>query len=130
MSQRQSVSSASPYEDQFGFCRGLRIGNLIQIAGTAPIGADGKTVGVGNPGAQARRCFEIMQSTLEELGATTSDVVRTRMYLTRIADWEAVGAAHGEYFREVRPVSTMLQVAQLIDPDWLVEIEADAITTT
>ncbi len=127
MSPRKCVSSASPYESKFGFCRAIKVGNTIHIAGTAPIGKDGKTVGVGDPEAQARRCFDIIGESLNQLGASYANVVRTRMFLTRISDWEIIGAVHGDYFSEIRPVSTMVEVAQLIDSDWLVEIEAEAI---
>jgi enamine deaminase RidA (YjgF/YER057c/UK114 family) len=103
------------------------VGNFISVAGTAPIGPDGNTVGVGNPAAQTRRCLEIIRAALEETGASLHDVIRTRTFLTRVADWEQVGEVHGEFFRDIRPASTMVQVTQLLDPDWLVEIEADAI---
>jgi enamine deaminase RidA (YjgF/YER057c/UK114 family) len=121
------VSSGSPYEPRIGFSRAVRVGNIVSVSGTAPIGPDRKTVGPGDPSAQARRCLEIIHSALEGAGASLSDVVRTRIYLTRIGDWEAVGEVHGEFFRDVRPASTMIQVARLIDPEWLVEIEADAV---
>lgn len=124
---RQSVTTASPYEELFGFCRALRVGNQIVIAGTAPIQADGATVAPHDAEQQARRCFEIIQSALEELGAELRDVVRTRMFLTHIEDWEVVGRVHGEFFGDVQPVSTMVEVARLIDPEWRVEFEADAI---
>lgn len=127
MNDRKRVTSGSPYEELFGFCRAIRIGNVIHVAGTAPIGPDGKTVGVGDPAAQARRCFDIIEQALRELGSGLKDVVRTRMFLTRIEDWEIIGKIHGEYFGRVQPVSTMVQVAKLIDPDWLVEIEAEAM---
>ena len=99
----------------------------IVIAGTAPIGADGKTVGPNDAGQQARRCFDIMKAALEDLDAGLADVVRTRMYLTHIEDWEVVGRVHGEYFGAIQPASTMVAVARLIDPEWRVEFEADAI---
>lgn len=127
MTDRRRIFSASPYEAQFGFCRAIRTGNLVHVAGTAPIGIDGTTVGAGDPAAQARRCLDIVGDALAALGATYADVVRTRMFLTRIADWPVIGAVHGEYFRDVNPVSTMVEVSQLIDPDWLVEIEAEAL---
>jgi enamine deaminase RidA (YjgF/YER057c/UK114 family) len=126
---RRRVSSASPFEELFGFCRATRVGDRIHVAGTAPIGSDGSTVGVGDPAAQAKRCFEIIGAALDELGGCYDDVVRTRMFLTHIDDWEVVGRVHGDYFRDVRPVSTMVAVARLIDPDWRVEIEADALIT-
>lgn len=123
---RKLISSGSPYEPQIGFSRAVRVGNIISVAGTAPIGPDRHTVGVGDPAAQTRRCLEIIRAALEEAGASLNDVIRTRIFLTRIADWEKVGEAHGEFFRDIRPASTMVQVARLIDPEWLVEIEADA----
>jgi len=121
------VSSGSPYEPRIGFSRAVRVGNIVAVSGTAPIGPDRKTAGPGDPSAQAHRCLEIIRSALESAGASLSDVVRTRIYLTRISDWEAVGEVHGEFFRDVRPASTFIQVARLIDPEWLVEIEADAV---
>lgn len=124
---RHLVSSGSPYEPVIGFSRAVRVGDVVAVGGTAPIGKDGKTVGPGDPAAQARRCFEIIRGALAEAGAGLGDVVRTRIYLTRIEDWEAVGRVHAEYFRDVRPASTIVQVATLIDRDWLVEIEADAV---
>jgi len=124
---RKRVSSGSPYEPIVGFSRAVQAGKLIAVAGTAPIGPDGQTVGVGDPATQARRCLEIIRDALEELGAGLQHVYRTRTMLTRIADWEAVSRVHGEFFRDVRPASTMLAVTRLIDPDWLVEIEADAL---
>lgn len=124
---RENVSSGSPFESLFGFCRATRHGNVVAVAGTAPIGDDGKTVGVGDPEAQARRCFEIIVRALEQLGASAEDVIRTRMYLTRIDDWQVIGRVHGEVFGATQPVATMVGVSTLIDPDWVVEIEADAI---
>lgn len=124
---RARVSSASPFEKLFGFCRAVRVGDRICIAGTAPIGPDGSTVGVGDPSAQARRCLDIIGAALNELGGTYDDVVRTRMFLTDIDDWEVIGRVHGDYFRDVQPVSTMVAVARLIDPDSCIEIEVDAL---
>ena len=124
---RQTVSSGSPYEPMFGISRAVRAGNIITVAGTAPLGPDGQTVASGDAEAQARRCFEIVEQALAKLGASLSDVVRTRTLLTRIEDWEAVGRVHGELFRDIRPANTVMQVVRFIDPDWLVEIEADAI---
>ena len=124
---RQRVSSGSPYEPRIGISRGVRAGRVIAVAGTAPIGPDRKTVAVGDAAAQARRCFEIVQAALEQLGASLSDVTRTRILLTRIEDWEAVATVHGEFFKDVRPANTVMQVVRFIDPDWLVEVEADAV---
>ena len=128
-SSRQRVSSGSPYEPLLGISRAVAVrpGRIIAVAGTAPLGADGKTVGVGDPAAQMRRCIEIVRNALEQLGASLADVVRTRTLLTRIEDWEAVGRVHGEFFGEIRPANTVMQVTRFIDPDWLVEIEVDAV---
>lgn len=124
---RHHYSSGSPYEPILGFSRAVRIGNSIAVAGTAPIGADGKTVAPGDPAEQMRRCLEVARQALEGLGAALSDVIRTRILLTRIEDWHAVGRVHGEYFKDIRPVITIVQVMRFIDPDWLVEIEVDAV---
>ena len=125
--RRQLVSSGSPYEPRVGISRAVRAGPLLVVSGTAPLGPDGRTVGVGDAGAQARRCLEIIQRALESAGATLAHVVRTRILLTRIEDWEAVARAHGEVFRDIRPANTIMQVTRFIDPEWLVEIEADAV---
>jgi enamine deaminase RidA (YjgF/YER057c/UK114 family) len=125
--RHQLVSSGSPYEPRVGISRAVRAGPLLVVSGTAPLGPDGRTVGVGDAGAQARRCLEIIQRALESAGASLSDVVRTRILLTRIQDWEPVARAHGEVFRDIRPANTIMQVTRFIDPDWLVEIEADAV---
>ena len=127
---RKLISSGSPYEPSIGFSRAVRVGNLISVSGTAPIGPDRKTVSPGNPSAQARRCFEIIQVALEDAGSSLSDVVRTRILLTNIGDWQKVAEVHGEFFRKVRPASTIVQVSGFIDPDWLVEVEADAVIDT
>ena len=124
---RKSVSTGSPYEPLIGISRAVRIGRIIAVAGTAPLGPDGKTVAPGDPAAQARRCFEIARSALEKLGATLRDVVRTRILLTRIEDWKEVAEVHGDFFRDVRPVNTIMQIARFIDPEWLVEVEVDAV---
>ena len=124
---RKLISSGSPYEDVIGFSRAVRVGQWVVVGGTAPIGADGKTVGIGDPAAQARRCFEIAKAALEEAGASLDDVVRTRLILTRIEDWEAVAKVRAEFVGHVRPVDTIMQVATFVNPEWLVEIEVDAI---
>ena len=118
MAERSSVSTGSPYESIVGISRAVRIGNLVAVAGTAPLGPDGKTVGLGDPRAQARRCFEISRAALEQLGATLKDVIRTRILLNRIDDWKAVAEVHGEFFRDIRPVNTIVQVSSFIDRDW------------
>ena len=126
-SKRQNVSSGSPYEPILGISRAVRIGNVIAVAGTAPIGPDGKTVSPGDPVGQARRCFEIIETALAKLGAGFADVIRTRILVTRIDDWRAVAQVHGEIFAAIRPANTVMQVARFADPDWLVEIEVDAV---
>lgn len=125
--KRRTVSTGSPYEPIVGLSRAVRIGNVVAVAGTAPLGPDGKTVGIGDPVAQARRCFEISQVALEKLGAKLEDVIRTRILLTRIDDWRIVAEVHGEFFRDIRPVNTIMQVSRFVDPDWLVETEVDAV---
>jgi enamine deaminase RidA (YjgF/YER057c/UK114 family) len=127
MADRLSVSTGSPYEPLIGISRAVRIGDVIAVAGTAPLGPDGKTVGIGDPAAQARRCFEISKRALEQLGSGLDRVIRTRLLLTRIEDWKAVAEVHGEFFRDIRPVNTIVQVSRFIDPEWLVETEVDAI---
>jgi enamine deaminase RidA (YjgF/YER057c/UK114 family) len=124
---RQNVSSGSPYEPIIGFSRAVRIGNTIAVGGTAPIGADGKTAGVGDPAAQTRRCIEIIRTAIETAGGKLENVIRTRVFLTRQEDWELIGRAHGEAFGAIRPASTMAVVKALLNDEWLVEIEADAI---
>lgn len=110
--------------------RAVRIGSFISVSGTAPIGPDGRTVCLGDPAGQARRCLEIIESALAQAGAALGDVVRTRALLTRIEDWEAVSAVHGEFFGAIRPAHTVMQVVRFIDPAWLVEFEADAVVRT
>lgn len=124
---RQRVSTGSPFEPRVGISRAVRSGRVIAVTGTAPLGPDGKTTGTGDPAAQARRCLEIIQSAIEKLGGRLSDVIRTRILLTRIQDWEQVAIVHGEFFENILPANTIMQVVRFIDPDWLVEIEADAI---
>jgi enamine deaminase RidA (YjgF/YER057c/UK114 family) len=99
----------------------------VTVSGTAPLGPDGRTVSPGDAGGQARRCLEIIAAALDKAGASLADVVRTRTLLTRIDDWQAVAQVHGEFFREIRPANTIMQVVRFIDPEWLVEMEADAV---
>jgi len=127
ITDRKQVSSGSPYESIAGFSRAVQIGNIIAVGGTAPLGPDGKTVGRGDVATQTRRCFEIAVEALEQLGAGADDVIRTRIMLTRREDWEAAARVHGEFFGETMPASTIVQVASLIDPEWLVETEVDAV---
>lgn len=125
--ERKLVSSGSPYEPIIGFSRAVRVGGIIAVGGTAPIGLDGKTVGIGDPAAQTKRCFEIIEQALKDAGAGLEHIVRTRTFLTDVSQWEEIGRAHGEIFNSIRPASTMVQVTGFLDPDWLVEIEADAV---
>ena len=125
---RQLISSGSPYEPKVGISRAVRVGSFIAVSGTAPL-RDGETVGVGDPAAQARRCLEIIREALERAGTPLDHVVRTRTLLTRIEDWQAVAAVHGEFFGAIRPANTIMQVSRFIDPDWLVEFEADAVVS-
>ena len=124
---RKLVSSGSPYEAKVGFSRAVRTGAIISVAGTAPIAADGGTAGRGDPAAQARRCLEIIAAALNDAGGSLRHVVRPRILLTRIEDWPVVSSVHGEFFGSIRPVCTVMEVSRLIDRDWLVEIEADAV---
>lgn len=123
----ERVSSGSSYEPVIGFSRAVKVGRMIAVSGTAPIGADGRTVGAGDAAAQTRRCLEIIIAAIEQLGGSARDVVRTRTYISRVEDWEQIGRAHGEFFSDIRPASTMVKVGGLLDPEWLVEIEADAV---
>ena len=118
---RQKIAGSSPYEPVIGFSRAVRVGNAVYVSGTGPVGADD-----ADAAAQTRHTLEIIRAALEKAGARMEDVVRTRMYLTHVEDWEAVGRAHGEVFGAVRPAATMVVVAKLLNPSWRVEIEADA----
>jgi enamine deaminase RidA (YjgF/YER057c/UK114 family) len=109
-----------------GISRAVRVGSIIAVSGTAPL-RDGRTVSPGDPAAQARRCLEIIGEALQRAGASLDHVVRTRTLLTRIEDWQAVAAVHGEFFGAIRPANTIMQISRFIDPEWLVEFEADAI---
>ena len=124
---RKLISSGSPYEPKVGISRAVRVDRFVAVSGTAPLGPDGRTVAVGDAAAQARRCLEIISAALEKAGASLKDVVRTRTLLVRIEDWQSVAVVHGEFFREIRPANTIMQVSRFIDPDWLVEFEVDAV---
>jgi enamine deaminase RidA (YjgF/YER057c/UK114 family) len=119
---RQNIAGSSPYEPIIGFSRAVRVGNVVHVSGTGPVGAD-----EADAATQTRHTLEIIQATLEKAGARLGDVVRTRMYLTQVADWEVVGRAHGEFFGAIRPAATMVIVAGLLNPSWRIEIEADAV---
>ena len=124
---RQLISSGSPYEPQIGISRAVRVGSVVAVSGTAPLGPDGRTVARGDAAGQARRCLEIIKEALERAGTSLDQVIRTRTLLTRIEDWQAVASVHGEVFGAIRPANTVMQVSRFIDPDWLVEFEADAV---
>ena len=122
---RQNISSGAPWENEVGYSRAVRIGNTIEISGTAPV-RDGKTIG-DNAYEQTKVCLEIIKDALEKAGGKIDDVVRTRMFVTDITQWAAIGKAHGEVFGNIKPVTSMVEVKALIDPQMLVEIEATAI---
>jgi len=124
---RTLVPSTSPYAPIIGFSRAVRVDNFISVGGTTPINKDGKTIGLNDPAAQTRQCLETIKAALEDAGVSLDDVVRTRMLLTRIEDWEHVAKVRGEYFKDIRPVDTVVEVSRFINPEWLVEIEVDAV---
>lgn len=126
MSDRIRVSTGSPWEPTVGYCRAIRIGNIVEVAGTTAM-RDGEIAGKGNPYEQTRAALKTIEAALKQVGASLSDVVRTRMFVTDISRWEEIGRAHGEYFQNIRPVATMVEVKALIDPELLVEIEVQAI---
>ena len=128
--KRKLISNGNPMENNVGFSRAVRVGPFISIGGTAPVDSEGKTVGIGNPGKQARQCLEIIKNALEQADSSLQDVVRTRVLLTNIEDWQEVIKIRADYFKDIRPVDTIMQVTRFVNPEWLVEFEVDAIVAS
>ena len=124
---RENIASGSPLEAEIGFSRAVRVGPFLAVAGTAPIGDDGRTVGPGDVSAQTRRCIDIAESAIKSAGLSLDTVIRTRILLTDISRWREAARAHGERFASIRPVTTFVEVSRFIDPEWLVEIELDCM---
>lgn len=126
MGERANFSTGTPWEPVVGYSRAVRVGSMVWVAGTTATGPDGLIVGRGDPAAQTRQVLENVKSALARAGARLEHVVRTRIYVRNVADWETIGRVHGQYFGQVRPAATLVEVSGLVDPDMLVEIEVDA----
>src|SRR5574338_56006 len=124
--KRKNISSGAKWEEIVGYSRAVKIGNIIEVSGTAPV-IDGKVIGIGDAYVQTKTCLQIIEKAITNAGGSVEDVVRTRMFVTDISRWEEYGRAHGEYFSSIKPVTTMVEVKSLIDPDMLIEIEATAV---
>lgn len=125
--KRQNISSGGPWENAVGYSRAVRVGDRIFVAGSTAVGTDGKVVGPGDAYAQTIQALNTIEAAIEAAGGAITDVVRTRMFVTDISRWQEIGRAHGEFFRDIRPAATMVEVSRLIDSDMMVEIEADAV---